>query len=413
MTANDTIENILQQLVTFGPAAGAVTLIWHKGRVLQTAAAGWRDLAARLPMERNTLSQIASMSMPITSVVALTLLEEGRFSLDEPISRWAPEFATMQVLRAKDGPPDSVDPAVRPITFRDLLTHCSGLTYGSVHTDALARAYADAFGGMVAGEQSPDDWIAALAGLPLIDQPGAGFHYSCATDLLGLLLGRMEDMPLGDVMKRRLFEPLGMADTRFVVPVEQRHRCSKMYSLNDRGQLIERAAAGPDNASGADRPQDMLFPSGGQGLWSTADDFLTFARLFVGQGAVDGVRILQPETVRLMTANHLSQSQRASARLFGMPLFIDHGFGLGVSVVEDAAMADPILYGDATGTVCWPAAYGGWWRADPVEQTIMIFLANNVMELSQPEKGIGQSVRGAICQFLSTGWRLISEMSER
>jgi CubicO group peptidase (beta-lactamase class C family) len=402
MSQFDDVEPILGRLVSDGQLAGATTLTWRDGRVVQSAAVGWRDIAAGLPVERDTLFRIASLSKPITSVVALTLLEEGRFALGDPISRWAPELANMKVLRSADGPLGLSDPAARPITFEDLLTHRAGFTYGGFHTGPLARALADALGGDIDSELSLDDWIARLAALPLIDQPGAGFHYGHSTDLLGLLLARMDDAPLIDVMTRRLFGPLGMTDTSFTVLPGQRHRRAKMYGFDDGERLIERTT-GPGGSFVAERPEDMSFQSGGQGLWSTVDDFLAFARLFIGAGSVDGVRILKPETMALMPQNRLSDAQRASARMLGMPVFAAHGFGLGVAVVLDPEKAAAIRCKGAVGTVGWPGAFGGWWQADPVAQSIMIFLAHNAMELAQLAKGIGLGVWSAIEQFHSTG----------
>jgi CubicO group peptidase (beta-lactamase class C family) len=401
MPSADTVEDMLTRTVLAGELAGAATLIWRRGRVVQSAAAGWRDIDAGLPIERDTLFRIASMSKPITSVVALTLLDEGRFALDDPISRWAPEFAGMRVLRDPKGPLDATDPALRPITFEDLLTHRAGLTYADFARGPLARAYADALGADIDSHVAPDDWIAGLAALPLIGQPGAAFHYSHATDLLGLLLARIDDAPLGEVMRRRLFEPLGMADTGFIVPPTQRHRRAKMYGFDDGGRLTERLT-GADGAFVAERPDDMAFESGGQGLWSTVDDFLAFARLFLGEGTVDGVRILKPETMALMTANRLSDAQRAAARMFGTSIFAGHGFGLGVAVVMDPTKAASTLCNGAVGTVGWPGAFGGWWQADPVDESVLIFLAHNSFELPQLAKGYGLGVYGAITQFHST-----------
>ena len=402
MPSGDAVEVMLQRRVDAGDLAGAATLTWRDGHIAQSAAAGWRDIAAGLPIERDTLFRIASLSKPITSVVALTLLEEGRFALDEPITRWAPEFAEMRVLRTATGPLDLTDPVARAITFEDLLTHRSGLTYGGFHGGALARAFADALGGDIDSHVATDDWIAGLAALPLIDQPGAGFHYGHSTDLLGLLLARMEDAPLSEVMRRRLFDPLGMTDTGFSVPAEQRHRRAKMYGFDESERLAERPL-GAGGAIMAERPEELTFQSGGQGLWSTVDDFLAFARLFIGEGAVDGVRILRAETMALMTANRLSEAQRTAARMLGMPVFTGLGFGLGVAVVMDPEKAPAIRCKGAVGTVGWPGAFGGWWQADPVAQSIMIFLAHNVMELDQLAKGIGLGVWGAITEFHSTG----------
>jgi CubicO group peptidase (beta-lactamase class C family) len=307
----------------------------------------------------------------------------------------------MRVLRDPRGPLDATVLAARPITFEDLLTHRAGLTYAEFARGPLARAYADALGADIDSDVTPDAWIAGLAALPLIDQPGAAFNYSAATDLLGLLLARMDDAPLSELMRRRLFEPLGMTDTGFIVPAAQRHRRAKMYGFDDDGRLAERAT-GAGGSFVAERPDEMVFESGGQGLWSTVDDFLAFARLFLGRGAVDGVRILKRETMALMTANRLTDAQRAAARMFGTSLFAGHGFGLGVAVVMDPTKAQSTLCNGAVGTVGWPGAFGGWWQVDPVEESIMIFLAHNSFELSQIAKGYGLGVYNAITQFHST-----------
>ena len=396
--SGDLIAAAIGAAVNTGALAGAVTLVWRDGAVVQSAAVGWRDMDAKLPMERDTLFRIASMTKPVTSAAALILLEEGRFKLEDPISCWAPEFSGMRVLRSPDGSLHDTDPAERPITFEDLLTHRSGLTYGGVHQGPIAKAYRDALGGDIDSEVAPDDWIARLAALPLIDQPGAAFHYGRSTDLLGLLIARMEGASLGEVLARRIFEPLKMKDTGFTVPREKRDRRAKMYGFDDAERLIVRdtVSAGPFMA---ERPDDMAFSSGGQGLWSTVHDYLAFARLFIGAGTVDRVRLLRPETLALMTANRLNDSQRAKAEILGLPVFTGHGFGLGVAVVLDPEKAAPTCCRGAIGTVGWPGAYGGWWQADPIDKSVMIFLAHNSFETDQFAKGIGLGVYGAITRF--------------
>jgi len=240
---------------------------------------------------------------------------------------------------------------------------------------------------------SPDDWIAGLAALPLIDQPGSGFHYGHSTDLLGLLIARMEDAPLGDVFKRRLFDPLGMRDTGFNVPLEKRDRRAGMYGFDEAGRLTRRLTA-TGGSTLPERPEDMTYVSGGGGLWSTLDDYLAFARMFIGAGSVDGVRLLQPETLALMTSNHLTESQRASSSLLSM----GHGFGMGVAVVLDPEKVDAMPCGGGVGSVGWPGAWGGWWQADPNDNSVMIFLAHNMVELDQFFQ-VGFEVFDAIAQF--------------
>ena len=393
------IATAIGAYVDAGTLAGAATLFWRKGEVVQTTCVGWRDIENKLPIERGTLFRIASMSKPITSAAALQLFEEGKFALDDPIARWAPEFSQMRVLVSPEGPLDQTNPAQRQITFEDLLTHRSGLTYGDFHAGPIAKAYADVLGGAIDSEVGPDHWITGLAALPLIDHPGAAFHYSHATELLGLLIARIDDAPLGDVLERRLFGPLGMNDTGFTVPVEKRSRRAGLYGFDEVGRLVRRLTP-PGGAALSERPEDMAYVSGGQGLWSTLDDYLAFARLFVGQGSVDGVRLLQPETLALMSSNHLTPGQRAKSEMFGMPLFAaGHGYGMGVAVVMEPDRALPILCGGGVGAVGWPGAYGGWWQADPNDNSVAIFLAHNMADLDQRANGIGLSVYGAITRF--------------
>jgi CubicO group peptidase (beta-lactamase class C family) len=356
-------------------------------------------MANRLPIERDTIFRIASMSKPITSAAALMLFEEGRFALDDPIARWAPEFSRMRVLRSPTGPLDQTDPAERQITFEDLLTHRSGFTYGAFHPGPLARAYDTALGGDIDSPVAPDDWIAGLAALPLIDQPGATFRYGHSTDLLGLLIARIEDAPLGDVLERRIFGPLGMKDTGFVVPQGKAGRRAGLYGFDEAGRLTARLTC-PGGSTVPKRPEDMAYVSGGQGLWSTLDDFLTFGRIFLDTGNVDGVQLLRPETLTLMTSNRLTASQRATAELGGMPLFATgHGFGMGVAVVLAPQQAAATLCGGGVGAVGWPGAFGGWWQADPNDGSVLIFLAHNLIEADQFTKGIGLGVYGAIAEF--------------
>jgi CubicO group peptidase (beta-lactamase class C family) len=398
-TRDDDVAKTLEPFIETGRLAGVATLVWRRKGSGRITCVGWRDREARLPVEPDTIFRIASMTKPITSVAALMLLEEGRFALDEPIARRAPEFADMRVLRAPDAALDDSVPAQRPITFEDLLTHRSGLTYGAVHRGPIAAAHRQALGGDIDTEVRPDDWIAALATLPLIDQPGAVLHYGRSTDLLGLLIARMEGTSLGRLLRGRLFDPLGMIDTGFIVAPENRPKRAKMYGFDEHGTLVPRIT-GPGGSTVAERPPDMAFESGGQGLWSTLKDYLQFARIFVEGGAVDGVRILRPETLAMMMANRLTAEQRGRSEVVGLPLFASgHGFGLGVAVVTEPEAAMPTLCGGGAGSVGWPGGFGGWWRADPHDGSVLIFLAHNIVEPDQFARGIGWGVYDAIARF--------------
>lgn len=394
----------LQELVDAGVIAGAATLRFRTGTEPVVSCAGWRDVEARLPIARDTIFRIASLSKPITSAAALTLLDEGGIGLGDPIARWAPEFAHMRVLRNPAGTLDDAAltdtvPAERAITIRDLLTHRAGLTYGAFWPGPLGDAYRRALGDDIDSALSPDDWIARLATLPLIDQPGHTLHYGHSIDLLGLLVARIDGAPLGEVLARRIFRPLGMRDTGFIVPQADRHRRAAAYGVDDRGRL-KKLTQGHDNAFLAERPGDMTFEGGGAGLWSTLDDYLAFARMLLGGGAVDGVRLLRPETAALITTNGLTPAQRATAEMARLPLFTSgHGFGMGVAVVMEPEHAEPLVCGGGNGAFGWPGAFGSWWRADPNGGSIRIFLSHNMVTREQFARGIGMAMYAAIDEF--------------
>jgi CubicO group peptidase (beta-lactamase class C family) len=387
---------VLQGAVDGGELAGAAAAVWRDGDI-ETVCAGWRDIETQLPIEHDTIFRIASMTKPITSLAALMLVDEGKIALDDPISKYEPEFSQMRVLKSPDGPLDETENSARAITFEHLLTHRSGLTYKDFHRGPIARAYHEALGGDIDSDVAPDDWIRGLANLPLIDQPGSAMYYSRSTDLLGLLIARIEGSSLGAVLERRIFGPLGMKDTGFVVPQEKQHRRSAAYGFDDTGRLMKRTAWG--DVVVPERPQNMAYESGGQGLWSTIGDYLKFARLFLGDGTVDGVRLLRPETLAMMMTNQLTDAQRAQFRLLGQrPFAVGRGFGLGVSVVLETDKADFMRRG-SPGTVSWPGAFGGWWQADPKQRSVSIFLAHNMVNPAQMAKGIGLGVWAAIEEF--------------
>jgi CubicO group peptidase (beta-lactamase class C family) len=321
------LPGTLQPFVDGGALSGVVTLFWQDGQVRQVNALGQRDLERGLPMERDTLFRIASMTKPVTTVAALMLLEEGKLKLDDPITKFAPEFADMRVLKSATGPLDEHEPAPRIITIEDLMTHRSGLAYAFTSTGPIAQAHEDALGSPLDANMEPDAWMAALAKLPLSYKPGERLHYSHATEVLGFIVARIAGATLGEVLQQRIFGPLGMVDTAFHVPPEKRDRAAVLYRFDeDAGRLV------PVPMPHYDAPP--AYQAGGGGLWSTVDDYLKFARMLLGNGEVDGVRLLKPETVADMRMNRLTPEQR-EVPFLGMPFWAGMGFGLGLSVVDD------------------------------------------------------------------------------
>jgi CubicO group peptidase (beta-lactamase class C family) len=359
----------LVEAIDAGLLAGAVTLVWRGGDVLQVNELGYRDVDARLPMQRDTLFRIASMTKPVTVAAAMSLVEEGKLTLSDRIVEWLPEFSEMRVLLDPRGSLEQTVPAQRHLTVDDLMTHRGGLAYMFSVLGPIADAYR-----RLPTRQDQDRWVIELAALPLVHQPGARLTYSHGTDVLGILLSRLEGKPLSEVLRERVLDPLGMSDTGFHVGMEGRRRAATMYQL------------GPDNAlrhdvMGPAPIVDPPFCMGGAGLWSTVDDYLRFARMLLAGGTVDGVRVLSEESVRAMRTDRLTDEQKRYDFL-GAPFWVGRGFGLNLSVVTDPAKSRSLFGPGGLGTFSWPGAYGTWWQADPSNDTILIYLIQNLPNLS-------------------------------
>jgi len=352
-----------------GLLSGAVTLVWQAQKVLQVNEIGYRDIEAKLPMQRDTVFRIASMTKPVTVAAAMTFVEQGVLSLRDPVARWVPELAEMTVLVDPLGPVDKTVPARRLITIEDLMTHRSGLAYQFSVTGPIGRAYSN-----VSLRQDADHWLAEVAGLPLLHQPGEQLTYSHSTDVLGIALARLAGKPIHEVLAERIFEPLTMTDTGFFLAPPARRRAATMYKLDDNG-VLSHDVMGPPPIS------PPAFCQGGGGLWSTLDDYLRFARMLLGGGVVDGVRVLSEDSVRLMRTDHLTTAQKRIPFL-GMPFWQGRGFGLNLSVVTDPAQATPLYGPGGVGTFSWPGAFGTWWQADPTADLILIYLIQNAPNLS-------------------------------
>ncbi|WP_059019959.1 serine hydrolase domain-containing protein [Mycobacterium sp. M26] len=374
MTLADNRTSIAQA-VDDGLLAGAVTLVWQHGNVLQVNAIGSRDVEANLPMQRDTIFRIASMTKPVTVAAAMSLAEEGKLTLNDPVTRWLPELTDLQVLVDPTGPLDRTVPARRPITVDDLMTHRSGLAYMFSVAGPLSQAY-----GRVSLRQDQDHWLAEVATLPLVHQPGDRLTYSHATEVLGILISRIEGKSLHAVLTERIFEPLGMADTGFFISPDKRARAATMYRLDEETGL-HHDAMGPIPVT------EPRFCQGGASLVTTVDDYLRFARMLLNGGEVDGVRVLSEESVRLMRTDRLTEEQK-KVPFLGMPFWMGRGFGLNLSVVTDPSKSAQLYGPGGLGTFSWPGAYGTWWQADPANDLIMIYLVQNYPNLSAPAAAV-------------------------
>jgi CubicO group peptidase (beta-lactamase class C family) len=341
--------------------------------VLQVNELGYRDVDARLPMQRDTIFRIASMTKPVTVAAAMALVEEGELALTDPVAKWLPELSDMRVLLDPHGPLDKTEPARRPITIDDLMTHRSGLAYVFSVPPPLGLAY-----GKLSLRHNQDAWLTELAKLPLAHQPGDRLTYSHATDVLGIALSRIEGKPLSAVLSERIFEPLGMSDTGFSVSPAGRRRAATMYKLDQaagQNPVLRHDVMGPAPIS------DPPFCAGGAGLWSTVDDYLKFARMLLAGGTVDGVQVLSEGSVELMRTDRLTAEQKTYPFL-GAPFWVGRGFGLNLSVVTDPAKSRQLFGPGGLGTFSWPGAYGTWWQADPTADLILLYLIQNHPDLT-------------------------------
>ncbi len=368
-----------------GLLSGAVTLVWQGGKVLQVNEIGFRDVEARLPMQRDTFFRIASMSTPVTLAAAMALVDEGKLTLRDPVTAWLPLFSAMRVLAQPQGSLEATVPAVRPITVGDLMTHRSGLAYPFSVPGPLAKAYSK-----LPHRQEQDRWLSELVVLPLAHQPGDRLTYSVATDVLGILISRVEGKPLHQVLDERILGPLQMTDTGFFVSPAGRRRAATMYKLDETNTVTHDVMGPPPIAP-------PPFCQGGAGLWSSADDYLTFIRMLLGFGEVDGVRVLSEQAVRQMRTDQLTDEQKEQPFL-GMPFWVGRGFGLNLSVVTDPAKSTQFYGPGGRGTFSWPGAFGTWWQADPENDLVLMYLIQNLPNLNFDAAAIGGNTSQAKLQ---------------
>ncbi|WP_407641600.1 serine hydrolase domain-containing protein [Aurantiacibacter zhengii] len=323
----------------------------------------------RGPLPGNALFRIASMTKPVTSVAFMQLVEQCRVALEDPVGRVIPEFDSLGVYAGGGGQiPFAPVRAAAPIRFVDLLTHMSGLTYGLQNRTNVDAAYREA-GLDLPRNLSADEYIAELARIPLQHEPGERWNYSVATDVLGVAIERITGQSLGDYFREHIFEPLGMHDTSFDLTEDQQGRLVDAYTYS-RGGSPKRVEAG--NESALFKPAS--FHSGGGGLVSTVTDYHRFCTMLLGGGMADGVRIVSPKTLDLMTANHLPGGADLTAMsdaLFSEASNAGTGFGLGFAVVIDPART---LVPSSRGEFYWGGAYSTAFFVDPLEGITMVFM---------------------------------------
>jgi CubicO group peptidase (beta-lactamase class C family) len=381
----DPVQSVLTAYVDRGVLPGAVAVVERGGTTSWTVEGAQSN--GGLPMRRDSLFRLDSVTKVLAAVGAMLLVDDGLLRLDEPIDGWLPELARRPVLRRIDGPLDDVVPADRPITTRDLLTMRMGLGYiMQPSRDWPIQRAVDA-SGLMPGPPRPDrapapeGWIARLASLPLMRQPGDQWMYDISMDVLGMLMERASGMALPVLLARRLFEPLGMRDTAFHVPPAKWSRFTTAYAVEASGAL------GVHDAAEESAWASPAFPSAANGLVSTAEDLLAFARMLLAGGVHAGERLVSAESVRAMAEDEIPAEQKARSPFF--PGFWDtRGWGLGVSVVTAPVEEMP------AGRFGWDGALGTSLYVDPGTGTLGILLTQR-MDLRGAEDVNGAFWRAA------------------
>ncbi len=373
------MHDVMAGYVERGDVPGLVTLVSRRGEV-HVDVIGAQAFADPAPMQRDTIFRISSMTKPIIAVATMILVEECKLRLDDLVDRWLPELAERQVLKRLDGPLDETVPAKRPITVRDLLTFRMGFGQMMASPDAypILLAANEQQIGMGPPNPSampaPDEWMRRLGQLPLMHQPGEKWMYNTGSDVLGVLIARASNQPLETFLRERIFEPLGMKDTRFSVPEAALDRLATSYWTDPTsGKLTVY-----DEPRGGQWSRPPAFPSGAGGLVSTIDDYLSFGQMMLSQGKHGGERILSRLSVETMTTDQLTPEQKAVSGLF--PGFFDsQGWGFGVSVItrRDDIAAVPGRYG-------WDGGLGTSWYSDPREDMVIILMTQSAWASPSP-----------------------------
>lgn len=357
----------MQQYIDEGKIAGIVTVVARKGQVAHFEKFGFQDVETEKPMALDTIFRIYSMTKPITNVAIMMLYEQGLFHMNDPISKFIPDFKNVKVL-GKNG---KLEDPEREITIHDLLIHTAGLSYASDLDSAVDEAYREAE--IWDPKINTQEFVRRVARMPLRFHPGQNWFYSVATDVIGHLIEILTDRSLPDFLDDAIFQPLRMEDTSFAVPPEKLDHFAALYGLTEKGPLevIEKAVGG--------EYFDVKVFYGGSGLVSTASDYLRFSQLILNKGELDGVRLLGRKTVEWMTINHLPQDLLKI--IPAQDLMPGFGFGIGFSIVVDLPQSAML---GSLGSHGW----GGWasthFWIDPLEELIGILMLQYIPSGTYP-----------------------------
>ncbi|WP_127124533.1 serine hydrolase domain-containing protein [Pseudoflavitalea rhizosphaerae] len=357
------IDSTLTHFIDAGKTAGLSALIFEKGKEIYFNAFGFADKEANVPMNRNTIVRIFSMTKPITGVALMTLYEQGAFHLDEPLAKYAPEFANMQVYKGVDANGKMIlEPAKRPITIRDITRHTAGFPGTDIPALATLVKNADAFN----PNNSLAQMAAKLASVPLQFHPGDEWLYGPSVDVQAYLVERISGKPFDQYIQKNILDPLGMKHTHYVVPEKDRKQFAAVYFRNNEGVL----SRVPDEQASTFNLKNWTLKPGGWGLTSTLDDYTKFAQMLVNKGALGKVRILKPETIALMATNQLPDTLTKRSWLPGKG---NVGFGIDFAVRVGPPATREETNG-ATGEFYWDGAASTLFWVDPVNEiTVVLF----------------------------------------
>jgi len=358
------INGWMDRLVDDGRLSGLSVLVSRRNRLAYERHAGLADIARGLPMEADSILRIYSMTKPLTSVALMMLYEEGLFQLDDPVSGVLPCFKEMRVYAGEGREPV---PAGREITYRDLLTHTAGLTYGFMNATPVDAMYRDQGVDFQTSDATLAEVVQRASALPLLAQPGSAWNYSIATDVLGHLVAVLSGQSFERFLHDRVIAPLGMMDTAFQVPPDKLGRFAANYARGDDGRV---ALLDDPATSRFARPRAIA--SGGGGLVGTGRDYVRFCRMMLNRGTLDGEQLLGRKTIELMTANHLGGDMASMGQArFSESNYEGIGFGLGFSVMLDPARAQIL---GSPGEYAWGGAASTAFWIDPAEDMAVVMM---------------------------------------
>ncbi len=384
------IKPAMQSYVDKKQIAGLSTMIAHKGKVVHFEQVGQMDIEANMPMSDDAIFRIYSMTKPIICTALMTLYEQGRFHLFDPVAKFIPAFGTLKVLESDAAGEQTEVDLERPITIRDLLTHTAGLTYDFLEDSPVSELYRQARL-INNAERTLEELVGEIVRLPLAYQPGTRWHYSVAIDVAAYLIEVISGQSLNQFLKEKLFIPLGMVDTDFYVPTEKQDRIATMYGLPDiaaPNMTVSKLAEAWESGFNERIDVSVTYPAsnsgsfarGGSGLFSTAWDYMRFAQMLLNQGELDGTRILGRKIVELMHINYLPVDL-LPYKMVDPPAY-GYGFGLGSRVLINVAESEKP---GSVGEFGWDGAAKTHYWVDPQEDIIGLLMAQSMIQFEVPD----------------------------